>query len=99
MGAMEKDWVKLGKAFKAAREWRGMTQEQVATAIGVDESTIQNLETARYGRGFVRMPGTAPSPLPSIGGRRGTSPPYWLAATRRTLPTARPKSRRPRRRI
>ncbi|WP_327307933.1 helix-turn-helix transcriptional regulator [Streptomyces sp. NBC_01298] len=57
---MEKDWVKLGKAFKAAREWRGMTQEQVATAIGVDESTIQNLETARYGRGFVRMPGTAP---------------------------------------
>lgn len=59
MGAMEKDWVRLGRAFKAARERRGMTQEQVAAAIGVDESTIQNLETARYGRGFTRTPGTA----------------------------------------
>jgi len=59
MGAMEKDWVRLGRAFKVARERRGMTQEQVAAAIGVDESTIQNLETARYGRGFTRTPSTA----------------------------------------
>jgi transcriptional regulator with XRE-family HTH domain len=36
-----------------------MTQAELATAIGVDESTVQNLESAMFGRGFSRMPGSA----------------------------------------
>lgn len=36
-----------------------MTQAQLAEATGQNLSTIQNLESARYGRGFVRVPGSA----------------------------------------
>jgi transcriptional regulator with XRE-family HTH domain len=36
-----------------------MTQAELAAAIGVDESTVQNLESAMFGRGFSRMPGSA----------------------------------------
>lgn len=56
---MAKDWKRLGQAVKRAREQRGMTQTELAEATGQDDSTIQNLETARYGRGFSRMPSSA----------------------------------------
>lgn len=36
-----------------------MTQVQVAEATGLTGSTVQNLESARYGKGFSRMPGSA----------------------------------------
>lgn len=56
---MGRDWVRLGLAVKAARETLGMTQVELAEALDVDESTLQNLETARYGKGFSRMPASA----------------------------------------
>lgn len=56
---MAKDWKRLGQAVKRAREQRDMTQTELAEATGQDDSTIQNLETARYGRGFSRMPSSA----------------------------------------
>lgn len=59
MSAMVRDWVRLGLAVRAAREARSMTQAELATAIGVDESTVQNLESGRFGRGFSRMPASA----------------------------------------
>src|SRR5436190_1332600 len=59
MGAMTRDWVRLGQAVRTAREARGMTQGELADAIGQWTSTIQYLESGRYGRGFSRMPGSA----------------------------------------
>jgi len=59
MSPMVRDWVRLGLAVRAAREARSMTQAELAAAIGVDESTVQNLESAMFGRGFSRMPGSA----------------------------------------
>lgn len=59
MKAMSKDWARLGRAVKAARLERHLTQAELATALGLDESTVQNLETARFGQGFNRMPSSA----------------------------------------
>jgi len=36
-----------------------MTQAQLAKATDQNLSTVQNLESARYGKGFVRVPGSA----------------------------------------
>lgn len=58
-GPMGKDWTRLGQAVKRAREDRGMTQVELAAATGLTDSTIQNIESARHGRGFSRMPGSA----------------------------------------
>lgn len=59
MKAMSKDWARLGRAVKAARLERHLTQAELATALGLDESTVQNLETARFGQGFSRVPSSA----------------------------------------
>lgn len=56
---MGRDWKRLGAAFKAAREGKGLKQAELAEATGQNLSTIQNLESARYGKGFVRVPSSA----------------------------------------
>jgi len=56
---MGRDWKRLGAAFKAAREGKGLKQAELAEATGQNQSTIQNLESARYGKGFVRVPSSA----------------------------------------
>ncbi|WP_181785593.1 helix-turn-helix domain-containing protein [Streptomyces phytophilus] len=56
---MAKDWKRLGLAVKHARDDRGMTQADLAEATGQDASTIQNLETGRFGKGFSRVPSSA----------------------------------------
>lgn len=59
MGRMSRDWERLGAAVKRSREDRGMYQADLAEAVGVEVGTIQNLETARHGRGFSRIPPSA----------------------------------------
>jgi len=56
---MARDWKRLGDAVKRARAERGLRQAQLAEAIDADLSTVQNLESARYGKGFTRVPPTA----------------------------------------
>lgn len=56
---MGRDWERLGLRFKQAREGRNMTQGQLAKATGQNLSTIQNLESARWSKGFNRTPKSA----------------------------------------
>jgi len=44
MGLMTRDWARLARTIRRARESRRMTQQELATAAGVSESTVQNLE-------------------------------------------------------
>ncbi|MEU0783441.1 helix-turn-helix transcriptional regulator [Streptomyces sp. NPDC006173] len=44
---MERDWVRLGKAFAKARTAAGLTQEQVAERLHVSRTPIQAIERGR----------------------------------------------------
>ncbi|GAA0705618.1 hypothetical protein GCM10010193_70910 [Kitasatospora atroaurantiaca] len=44
MARMEQDWARLGRAVAVARQDAGMTQNELATAVGVGLSTIKTLE-------------------------------------------------------
>lgn len=44
MGRMERDWTRLGRAIADARKAKGMTQDELAGAVGVGRSTVQSLE-------------------------------------------------------
>jgi transcriptional regulator with XRE-family HTH domain len=44
MCSMERDWVRLAREIAAERERAGMTQLQLAAAVGVGRSAIQKLE-------------------------------------------------------
>lgn len=52
----EVDWDRVGKEVRASREAQGLTQAMLAERTGQTLSTIQNLESARYGKGFTRVP-------------------------------------------
>jgi transcriptional regulator with XRE-family HTH domain len=41
---MERDWPRLAKAIKQAREAAGMTQRDLAVAAGISVGSVQNLE-------------------------------------------------------
>lgn len=41
---MERDWERLGRALRAARLSEGVSQEDMATELGVGRSTIQKIE-------------------------------------------------------
>ncbi|MEU7032668.1 helix-turn-helix transcriptional regulator [Streptomyces sp. NPDC046237] len=41
---MDRDWTRLGKALQAARRALGVTQEEMANALGVGRSVIQLIE-------------------------------------------------------
>lgn len=58
MGVMSQDWVRLARAIRRARESRRMTQQQLAAAARVSESTVQNLEDEAYE--YRRRPSTLP---------------------------------------
>ncbi|MGW4028219.1 helix-turn-helix domain-containing protein [Streptomyces sp. NPDC004838] len=49
---MDKDWQALAAAMKSARVAKGLTQAQLAEAIGVSRATIQSVE---QGRSMVRV--------------------------------------------
>lgn len=69
MGRMSRDWKRLPTAIRAARERLGMTQAGLATAAGVSESTVQNLE----GRAPSRMPATMPKVERALGWAPGSA--------------------------
>ncbi|WP_327415483.1 helix-turn-helix transcriptional regulator [Streptomyces sp. NBC_01233] len=50
MGAMTRDWRRLGEALKAARAERGMEQQDVAEAIGVKRGALHNIEKGAIAR-------------------------------------------------
>lgn len=64
MSAMTRDWAKLARAIKAAREARGLTQIDLAERAGVSEGTIQNLESPEPRR---RIPPSLSKVQPHIG--------------------------------
>jgi transcriptional regulator with XRE-family HTH domain len=41
---MTRDWTALGRAITARRKMLGLTQQDLATAVGVGRSTVQSLE-------------------------------------------------------
>lgn len=44
---MDRDWVWLGKALKAARQAAGLTQEELAIDLGVSRSVVQGIERGK----------------------------------------------------
>lgn len=44
---MERDWMRLAKAVRQAREAAGMTQVDLADKAGIAEGSVQNLEAGR----------------------------------------------------
>lgn len=98
---MSRDWERLGAAVKRAREARGITQVDLAAEVGVEESTIQNLESGRYGRGFTRVPSSAAAvayyfqwPTGAVralleGGSPNLTPPASISESRPETVTAR----------
>lgn len=56
MGPMDRDWAHFGRAVKAARLDRGMTQDDLAKAVGVGLSTVQTLE--RGSRSYAKVTAT-----------------------------------------
>ncbi|WP_078999103.1 helix-turn-helix domain-containing protein [Streptomyces sp. WM4235] len=44
---MDRDWARLGKALKAARQAIGLTQEQLAAELGVSRSVVQGIERGK----------------------------------------------------
>jgi transcriptional regulator with XRE-family HTH domain len=53
---MDRDWAHFGRAVKAARLDRGMTQDDLAKAVGVGLSTVQTLE--RGSRSYAKVSAT-----------------------------------------
>lgn len=51
---MDKFYFELGQNFSRARRERGLTQDQVGEAIGMTDSTISYIESARH-RPSVKM--------------------------------------------
>jgi DNA-binding XRE family transcriptional regulator len=47
MGAMEQNWVRLGKELAAGRVRMHLTQLQIADLIGASESTVQDIEAGK----------------------------------------------------
>lgn len=50
MGAMTRDWARLGEALKGARVARGIEQQEVAQTIGVKRGALNNIEHGRIAR-------------------------------------------------
>lgn len=50
MGAMTRDWARLGKALKSARVARRIEQQEVAQTIGVKRGALNNIEHGRIAR-------------------------------------------------
>lgn len=44
---MDRDWARLGKALKAARQAMGITQEELAAELGVSRSVVQGIERGK----------------------------------------------------
>lgn len=44
---MDRDWARLGKALKAARQAMGITQERLAADLGVSRSAVQGIERGK----------------------------------------------------
>lgn len=55
MGGMERDWAQLGRAMARARRALGLSQIEVADAIGVTRTPIQGIER---GNKFTKVTGT-----------------------------------------
>ncbi|WP_405769156.1 helix-turn-helix domain-containing protein [Actinacidiphila glaucinigra] len=74
---MDQDWARLARAIRRAREGRlmgngaHMTQQDLATAAGVSESTVQNLEDEN--RTYTRRPVTLPRIEAALGWGPGSA--------------------------
>ena len=56
MSTQELDWPRLAAALRRSREAQGLTMGELSERADVNRSTIHNLESARYGKGFNRIP-------------------------------------------
>ncbi|MFH8380686.1 helix-turn-helix transcriptional regulator [Kitasatospora sp. NPDC018058] len=62
---MDRDWGRLGRAVKAARQDSGMTQDDLAKAVGVGLSTVQTLE--RGSRSYAKVNATHKAIAKAVG--------------------------------
>ncbi len=69
-GAMERDWARFGRAVKAARLAREMTQDDLARAVNVGLSTIQTLE--RGAREYAKVTATHNAVAKAVGWAEGS---------------------------
>lgn len=67
--AMEQKWFRLGRALADARKAAGLTQVEVASAIGASRQPIQAIER---GRGFEKITGTMRSYARLVGWPEGS---------------------------
>lgn len=70
---MERDWARLGQTMAAARRRAGLSQVDVADAIGVSRTPIQAIERGHTsGRPFARVTGTMRSYARLLGWAEGS---------------------------
>ncbi|MER7151207.1 helix-turn-helix domain-containing protein [Streptomyces lydicus] len=67
---MGRDWKRLAEAIKDARQALRLTQVDLASAAGVSESTVQNLEA---GESRVRIPTSLPKIERALNWREGSA--------------------------